>query len=78
MRAYYPCMQDDSPILRRLRELDRTQGWLARKLGVSPSTVNRWIKGTKPLLPHRRREISLILGVSVADIGTDTPEDVAA
>jgi len=61
-------VQRDSPILRRLRELDRTQGWLARRLGVGPSTVNRWIKGTLPILPHRQREIALALGMRVEEV----------
>ena len=69
-------MQTESPILRRLRELDRTQGWLARKLGVGPSTINRWIKGTLPILPHRRRELALALGMRVEEIGSET--EVAA
>ena len=61
-------VQRDSPILRRLRELDRTQGWLARRLGVGPSTVNRWIKGPLPILPHRQREIALALGMRVEEV----------
>lgn len=78
MRAggrYYARVQTDSPIIRRLRELDRTQGWLARKLGVTPSTINRWIKGTLPILPHRQRELALALGVRVEDIA---PESLVA
>lgn len=68
---YYSGVQATNPILKRLTELDRTQGWLARKLGVDPSTVNRWVKGTAPILPHRQREIALALGVRVEDLSTD-------
>ena len=68
-------MHSDSPILKRLGELERTQGWLARKLGVNPSTVNRWIKGTDPILPRRKRELALALGVRMEDL---FPEAVAA
>ncbi len=60
--------REGSPILRRLRELDRTQGWLARRMAVTPSTVNRWIKGTMPILPQRRRELALALGSSIDDL----------
>jgi hypothetical protein len=74
-RGYDAYVQALSPILKRLQELDRTQGWLARKLGVDPSTVNRWVKGTAPILPHRQRELALALGVRVEDI---CPEPVAA
>lgn len=65
---YDACVQVESPIARRLRELERPETWLAKRLGVSPSSVNRWIKGKQPILPHRRREIALALGMSVDDI----------
>lgn len=65
---YDACVQTESPIVRRLQELERTQGWLARKLGVTPSTVNRWIKGGLPILPNRQREIALALNMPVADV----------
>ena len=68
-------MHSGQLILKRLRELERTQGWLARKLGVNPSTINRWIKGTDPILPRRRRELALALSVRVEDL---FPEAVAA
>jgi DNA-binding transcriptional regulator YdaS (Cro superfamily) len=68
-------MQAESPILKRLGELDRTQSWLARRLGVTPSTVNRWIKGVDPIIPRRRRELALALGVRMEDL---FPEPVAA
>lgn len=74
---YHGRVQATSPILRRLTELDRTQGWLARKLGVDPSTVNRWVKGTAPILPHRQRELALALGVRVEDV-IEPSEAVAA
>lgn len=71
-------MQTESPILRRLRELERSQGWLARKLGVTPSIVSRWIKGTAPVLPRRQREIALALNMSVDEVRATTAESAAA
>ena len=64
---------ENTAILRRLAELERSQGWLARKMGVSPGTVNRWIKGTLPLLPHRQRELAAHLGVRAEDIAPEEP-----
>lgn len=71
-------MHSDSPILRRLAELERTQGWLARRLGVGPSTVNRWIKGTLPILPHRQRELALALGMRVDDLAAHKQDTAVA
>jgi DNA-binding transcriptional regulator YdaS (Cro superfamily) len=68
-------VQEIHPIVARLRELDRSQGWLARKLGVTPSTVNRWIKGVLPMPARRQRELALVLGVRVEDI---TPKATVA
>ena len=70
-------VQEASPILRRLTELDRSQGWLARRLGVNRSTVTRWVKGETPILPRRQRELALALGVSV-DYIAPPAADVAA
>jgi hypothetical protein len=75
---YYACVQTDSPIVRRLVELERSQGWLARKLGVTPPTVNRWIKGALPILPNRQREIALALNMPVGDVRAEAKETVAA
>lgn len=61
-------MQTESPILKRLEELDRSQGWLARKLGVHPSTVHRWVKHSTTFLPQRQREVALVLGVQVEEL----------
>jgi DNA-binding transcriptional regulator YdaS (Cro superfamily) len=68
-------VQEIHPIVARLRELDRSQSWLARKLGVTPSTVNRWIKGVQPMPARRQREMALVLGVRVEDI---TPKATVA
>ena len=70
-------MHSGELILKRLRELDRTQGWLARKLGVHPSTVNRWVKGIDPILPRRKRELALALGMRMEDLFPEAVEAVA-
>jgi len=41
---------------------DRTQAWLARKLGVSRPTVYRWCQGENAPDPVRRRQIQDISG----------------
>lgn len=48
----------------RLRRHERPQAWLARKLGVSRTTVNRWLADNRrrePIPAARVREIKELL-----------------
>ncbi len=46
-----------------LDQQGRRQDWLANQVGVSPATVNRWMKGTRTVDIERARRIAVILGV---------------
>ena len=49
---------------RLLTEKERTPAYVARKIGVASSTVNRWLNGTtKPTIKHLPA-IAKALGVS--------------
>lgn len=49
-----------APAIRQMRLWltgHRTQGWLARQLGVSRPTVYRWVQGENSPDPVRRRQV---------------------
>jgi transcriptional regulator with XRE-family HTH domain len=48
------------PIVRRCRELGITQRELARRLGVRPGTVSRYVTGKTMLFPNDMRTIKLL------------------
>lgn len=54
----------------------RRQDWLAREVGVSPATVNRWLKGYRSVSPVHAGRVAAALGVPFfflfdVPIGTD-------
>jgi len=52
-----------SNIGRVLNEQGRRQDWLAGKVGVTPATVNRWIKGSRSLDHGSAIRVADALGV---------------
>ena len=46
-----------------LSEQGRRQDWLAAKVGVSPATVNRWIRGSRSVDQSSAQRIAATLGV---------------
>ena len=61
--SYYP---EFSRLLNQaLQSRDRSASWLAQRLGVSPSTVGRWLNnGTRPGTPEMVSQIADILGIT--------------
>src|SRR5262249_11966493 len=48
----------------QLTQMDRSPSWLARQLGISPSTVGRWLNdGARPASPEIVVRISDLLGI---------------
>jgi len=57
---------------RYLHERDRSGSWLARRLGVSPATVNRWLSGERrPNSPERVIEIAKALNINELQVQND-------
>jgi len=48
-------------IQQRLAEMDQTVAWLAHKLGRSPSTLSRWMDGSRQLSTNELVRIALVL-----------------
>lgn len=46
-----------------LMEQGRRQDWLANQVGVSQSTVTRWLKGELPIRSDHATKIAQVLGV---------------
>lgn len=56
-------------IAKRLKEMDRTQTWLAARLGLkSSSSVTNWIKRTNHPSARHMPQIASALGVSIGDL----------
>jgi len=49
----------------RLHALKLRQSWLAERLGVNTSTVNRWATGRKPVPEYAVFALDLLLGLSL-------------
>lgn len=54
-------------ILARLKDMDRTQGWLAERVGVSDAAVSKWIRTGKISRAHLLA-VSQALGVTMAQL----------
>ena len=54
-------------IKRRLRELGKTQTWLAKEMGVHPNTINRYARDKEILFPDdiRTHALCRILGIDL-------------
>jgi plasmid maintenance system antidote protein VapI len=48
---------------------DRTPSWLARKIGVSPSTVTRWINASMRPSEGQRGDLQAMFGIAPDDWG---------
>lgn len=72
---------NDTPqtrIAKRLEEQERSQAWLARKLGVKRQTVGEWVRGDTACPRSRQAQIKLFLGVMPAtELFTDAGFAVA-
>ena len=53
---------------RTLHEQGRKKSWLARQLGVSNSTVTKWLKGEARPTDDKKVKISTLLGVPVEEL----------
>lgn len=58
-------------IRRRLRELDRSPAWLAKRLDVNQALTTRWLLHGDPIPLRRLREIALVLHVPAKDLEPD-------
>lgn len=64
-------------ISRRLAELERTQEWLAEKVGVSINAVSKWTKSGK-MARTNVKPVAEALGITVGELlGEAAPEKVA-
>jgi hypothetical protein len=50
-------------VIGRLTVMERSQAWLARRLGRNPQTINMYRKGHRPTPERLRREIALLLDI---------------
>lgn len=51
----------------RLVAMERSQGWLARKLRVKPQTIGGWLRAEEPTPRSRQAQIALTLGIQAVD-----------
>ncbi len=51
-----------------LAEKNRTNKWLAEKIGFNPSTVSRWVNNKQQPTLATFREIATVLNVDVKDL----------
>jgi len=66
-------------IKKRLRALNKTQGWLAEKLDVTDNAISKWIKGDSGPTFSNLKAMGKVLECSVGYLaGDETDEDVAA
>ena len=54
---------DAAALWQRLDQLDRSQAWLARKLGVSPAYVSMLVNGSRAPSKRIRKRMLRVLGV---------------
>lgn len=57
----------DNIIKTRLREMEKTQGWLAEKTGVSINAVSKWTKGGR-IAPENIVAVAYALGVTADEL----------
>ena len=56
---------DAAALWQRLDQLDRSQAWLARKLGVSPAYVSMLVNGSR--VPSKRIRLRMLRVLGVGD-----------
>lgn len=64
-------------ISRRLMEMDRTQEWLAEKVGVSINAVSKWTR-TGKISRENAVLAAKALGITVGELLQEQPEDMKA
>lgn len=69
-RSYDPGMRIAEKVRKLLQEDDWTQQRLAERLGVSQSTVNRWVKGAEPE-GHRRDAINELFTIHFESVDSE-------
>lgn len=50
-------------IRERLKELGRSQGWLAREAGIAPQTLSAYLNGRRPLPYDTLEEVFRVLNI---------------
>lgn len=55
----------------RLQVAERSQAWLARRLGVSRSLVNQWMLGRTPAPSERQRQVAGLLDIRADELDGD-------
>lgn len=62
--AYYVSVQEfEREVLARLGEIDRTQAWLARRIGRSPSALHNYLTGRRPWPREVRLMVATLLDI---------------
>lgn len=64
-------------IARRLIEMDRTQEWLAEKVGVSINAVSKWTRTSK-ISRENAVLVAKALGVTFSELLQEQPDDMKA
>lgn len=54
-------------LARKLEEMDRSGGWLAKQLRVSRQVVSAWCRRDEVCPKARRAQIALTLGIQASD-----------
>jgi len=54
-------------VLEILKQEERSQRWLSRRIGVAPQLITYWINGNEPKLEYKVK-IADVLGVKVREI----------
>jgi plasmid maintenance system antidote protein VapI len=67
--------QGHEAIARLLEENERTISWLARKLGMEQSHINRVVRGERRIMPDVAERMSLIFGVEASTFLPEAQRD---
>lgn len=54
-----------------LAETGHKQAWLAKRISLHPSSVSRWVRGSRPLPPRYVGPIAAALGVEPEKLSPD-------
>jgi transcriptional regulator with XRE-family HTH domain len=60
-------------VLDLLARQERSQGWLARRMGIHPSLLTRVLKGERSATPEFRRRLSEALDLPEVVLFSDMP-----
>lgn len=61
-------------VVGRLAAMERSQAWLARRVGKLPTTLNNYRKGHRPTPERLKRDIALVLGLDTP-VASITPRE---